>query len=166
MASVARGTRSFAAVRIDAADAAVGPRGRIELALAQILHFTPVTLTAPVRRGRTAFNNFPQHVVERTDELRGIGVTALLELGRFSLMAAPAIGRRDDDRNALAVVIKGRRIAIRRPMARVTVDRPARVRASAPLGDDAGRGLRVALKALLSRAGDLGPLDGRAGLGL
>src|SRR5208337_4089997 len=83
MPPVARGAGAFAAVGIHAADAAVRPGGGVEAALTEMLHFAAMALAAAVVRRGPAFHNFTEHVVQRTDELRGGGVMAFFKLLGF-----------------------------------------------------------------------------------
>src|SRR6266536_6510758 len=80
VAAVTGGTRSLAAVGIDASNAAVGPGGKVELPVAYIFHFTAVALATAIHRRRPTFHDLTQHVVERADEVGSVGVPALFKL--------------------------------------------------------------------------------------
>ena len=103
-------TRALAAVGIQPPDAAVGPGVVIEFSVSQIFHLAAVALPASVVGRRAAFDYLAQHVVQRPNKLGRRRVVALGELLLFLGVTAPAVIRRDDHRDALSVVLKGRRI--------------------------------------------------------
>jgi hypothetical protein len=163
MASMTRGATALAAIGIDAADAAVRPRGGIEFAVSQGFHFTAMALPAAVVRSGSAFDDFTEHVIERTDELSGGGVVRLFELLHFRGVTAGAIVRRNDDGDFLAVVVERGGIAGVRLMAGVTVDATFGVRAGLPLIDDPRRRRGMAFEAGLTNRRDLWSLRGKSG---
>ncbi len=148
--AVACGAGAPAAVGVDAADAAVRPRGGIKFAVPQVFHFAAVALTAAVRGSGTAFDDFPEHVVERADEFRGRGMVAFFKLRDFAGVAARAVIRRDDDGDALAVMIERRRIIGRCLMAGIAVHTFPGMRAGLPLLHDPRRRAGMAIQAFLS----------------
>src|SRR5262249_42238791 len=139
MPSMARGATALAAVGIHAADAAVGPRGGIEPPVSAVFHNAPVTLAAAVVGRRAAFDDFSDHVVERADEFRGVGVMALFKLAYLWCVAASAVVRRDDYGDLVAVVFKRRWIVLARLVARIAVHARFGVCAGFPLLDNARR---------------------------
>ncbi len=121
MALVARGARAFAAVRIDASDAGVRPRGRIQFSGFGIdLDLAAMALPATVdggggnafREGRCihaviVLHHFGQKIILRTQDAAGLGMVRVDELVDFLVMAARAILGRDDggDLEILVVLV-------------------------------------------------------------
>src|SRR5208282_4175665 len=155
MPSVARGAGAFAAVGIHAADAAVGPGGRIEAAVAEILHFASMALAASVVRRGSPFHNFAKHVVQRADELRGGGVVTLFKLLDFSGVAARAIVGRHDHGYLVAVMLERGGVLGVRLVAGVAIDALFGVCAGLPLLHDPGSRRGVAFDAGLAGFGGL-----------
>jgi hypothetical protein len=106
MPAVAGSAGSFAAVGIDTANAAVWPRDRIEASLTEILHFATVALAAAVVRRRAAFDNFSQHVIERTDEFRRCRVMAFFKLPHLGGVTPRAIVGRHDHGDSVPVMVE------------------------------------------------------------
>ena len=154
--------RAFAAVGIHAPNAAVRPGVGIELPVLQVLHLAAVALPASVVGCRTAFDHLAQHVVQRPDELGRRRVMALGKLLLFLGVTAPAVVRRDDHRDALSVVLKGRRIVLVGLVARIAVHVLLGVGAFPPLLHNARSAAAVAVEAGLAFRGDL-TLDALAG---
>jgi hypothetical protein len=99
MPSVTSGAGALAAIGIDAPNAAVGPGGEVELAVAHVLDGAAVALAAAIHGGRPTLHHLAQHIVQRADEVGRIGVAALLELVGLRLVAAGAIIRSHDNGN-------------------------------------------------------------------
>src|ERR1019366_4602065 len=156
MPAVTGGTTSLTAVGIDASDAAVGPGGEVELAVAYIFHFTAVALAAAIHSRRPPFHDLTQHVVERADEVRGVGVPALFELVHLGLVAAGTVVRSHDHGDLQAVVVEGGGITRVGLVAGIAIHSRLGVGASAPLLDGAGRAAAVTFQALLALLGDFG----------
>src|SRR6185369_4786491 len=154
MPAVTRGAASRRAVGIDAPDSAVRPGARVEFAIAFVLYGRAVALHAAVHRGRPAFDDFSEDVVERAYEACCLSVMRCFKLGDFFLVASVAVVRRDDHGDLLAVVIEGRRIALVCLVARVAIDTRSIMRAILPLIDDAGRRVLVALQTLPAFGGN------------
>src|SRR5215470_561770 len=152
---MARGTGSLATVRIDAADTAVWPGSRVKLPIPQILHFAPMALPAAVICRRASFNDFTQHIVERTDEFRSRGVMAFLELFHFCVVATCTVIRRHNDGYLVAVMIERRGIALTRLMTRIAIHPALCMRARFPLLYDPRRGILVAVQTGFSLIADL-----------
>src|SRR6185369_5725316 len=144
MPAVTRGAASRRAVGIDAPDSTVRPRARVEFPVTFVFHGRAVTLLAAVDRGRSAFYDFSEDVVERAYEAGGLRVMRCFKLGDFFLMTAVAVVRRDDDGDLVAVVIESRGVAFVRFVTRIAVDTDSKMRAILPLIDHAGRGVLVA----------------------
>src|ERR1035441_4440954 len=162
MPAVTSGTTSLAAVGIDASDAAVGPGGKVELAVAYIFHFPAVALAAAIHSGRPTFHDLTQHVVERADEVGGVGVPALFELVHLGLVAAGTVVRSHDHGDLQAVVVEGGGVTRVGLVAGIAIHAGLGMGASAPLLDGAGGAATVTLQALLALLGDFGGGLGKA----
>ena len=144
-----------AAIGINAAHATVGPGSGAEFSFAQILHLTAVALPALALHGRCALNNLTKNIVERPDELRGLGVAAVLILIHFCSVAAGAIFWSHDDRDLLTIMVKGGRVVGVCLMAGVAVYALFRVPAGAPLLHEDRSASGMTVEACLTFSGDL-----------
>src|SRR4030067_72026 len=141
----AGGACALRTVGVDAADAGVRPGGGIEIGVGQNFSRRAVALPATVHRRRrlaaefgVALDHLGERVVERTENLRRLGMVALGELIGFLRMTARAVLGRDDHRNSEVIVLDGVRIALLRIVAFVAADIPAVVLGAPPLMVDAG----------------------------
>jgi hypothetical protein len=66
-----------------------------------------VALEAADRDRRRTTHHFSEEIIERGQNLPGLGVMAALLLVHLLLMTPPAVVRRDDDRNGRAIVLEG-----------------------------------------------------------
>src|SRR5271157_6427692 len=148
--------RALAAVGIQPPDAAVGPSVVIEFSVAEILNLAAVALAASVVGRRAAFDHLAQHVVQRPDKLGSRRVVALGELLLFLGVTAPAVIWRDDHRDALSVVLKGRRIVRIGLVAGIAIHVLFGMGAFFPLLYNARRAAAVAVQAGLAFCGYLG----------
>ena len=105
-----------------------------------------------LKTSRDAFDGLGQEVIERGQDLAGLGVVAVLEFLRFGGVAACAVARGDDGGDQLAVVLEAVDIAVLGLVAVDAADAFLGVGAALPVVDDGRRGLTVAVDALL--AGD------------
>src|SRR5215831_4965041 len=118
--------------------------------LSCVFHDAAVALAAAVVGRGPAFDDFADHVVERPDEFRGVGVMALLKFAHLLRVASSAIVRGDDDGDLVAVVVKRRRIMFACLMARIAVHARFGMRTGFPLFDDPRRRIRMAFQASLT----------------
>lgn len=105
VAAVTGCARSQASVRIHTPHAAVGPTGRAELSISEILHGAAMALAAAALYHWRAFDDFAEHVIKRADELRGLGVAAVFILVHLFTVAVGAILGSYDDGDLLPVMI-------------------------------------------------------------
>src|SRR6185295_17798282 len=154
MPAVTRGAASRRAVGIDAPDSTVRPCARVELAIAFISYDRAMTLHAAVHRGRPAFDDFSEDVVERAYEACRLRVMRCFKLCNLFLVASVAVVRRDDDRDLVSVVIEGRGVAFVGFVTRIAVNTDSKMRAVFPLINRAGRGVLVTLQTLLAFGGN------------
>ena len=96
MARVAGAATSRAAVWVDPADAGIGPRRGVELAVGQNLDGRTVALQATDGHCRRTAEHRAQEIIKRGKNLTRLGVMTTLLLVYFLLVASAAIlGRYD-----------------------------------------------------------------------
>ena len=110
-----------------------------------------------------SFDDFGQPIVQRSQDVAGLGVMAGHELGGLRLVAAAAVLGRHDRGDRRAVVIERVDVAFTGQMAIDAADAFHGVRAPLPVIDDAGRRFLMALDALLRRGGDRNVVRGDPG---
>ena len=115
-----------------------------------------MALAAAIHGGRPTFHDLAQHVVERADEVGGVGVPALFELVDLGLVAAGTVVRSHDHGDLQAVVVEGGGVTRVGLVAGITIHARLGMGAFAPLLDGAGGAAAVTLQALLALFGDFG----------
>ena len=133
MARMAGAAASRAAVRVDPADAGIGPRRGVELAVGQNLDGRTVALEATDGDCRRTAEHRAQEIIERGKDLTRLGVMTTLLLVDFLLVASAAILRRYDHVNHRAVVLECTWVVLVGLMAIVTIDAFLAVCAVVPL---------------------------------
>src|SRR6266702_8563636 len=104
-----------------------------------------MALAATVVCRGAAFDNFSEHVIERSNEFCRRRVVTFFKLLCFGRVASRAIVGSHDYGNFVTVVIECRWIVGARLVAGIAVHAFLRMSAALPLLDDAGRGRRMAL---------------------
>src|SRR5262249_51881552 len=136
MPPVASGAGPLGAVGVDAAYPAVGPGGGVKFAIAFVDDGRPMALLTPIGCRSASLDNLTEHVVQRADEARRLGMMRCFKFLDFARVAPIAVIRRDYDRNLIAIVVKGRRISIIRPVTGVAIYALLVVGAAFPLLDN------------------------------
>src|SRR5262249_8608708 len=157
VSGMAGAAASPAAVGIDASDAGVGPRRRIELAARQHRDGRAGALEAAAGDRRRAAYHLAEEIVERGEDLAGAGMMAALLLVDLLLMTARAVLGRHDHGDAEAVVLEGVRIAGLGAMAVEAVHALLAVGAEAPLLREPRIHAGMAAEAGLALLGAPGP---------
>ena len=139
---------SRAAVRIDPADAGIGPRRGIELAVGQDLDGGTVALEATDGYRRRTAEHRAQEIIERGQNLTCLRVMTAFLLVYFLLVACAAVLRRHDHVDHRAVVLECTWIALVGLMAIVTIDAFLAVSAFVPFVGEARVHCLVAAEAL------------------
>jgi len=147
MTAVATGTGPFGPVGIYTANPAVGPRCRIKLAIALVHYGRAMTLLAAVGGGGAALDDFAQHIIERTNEARGLGMMGCFKLLDLARVAPVAIVWSDDYSNHIAVMVKGGGVGIIGFVTGIAVDALFVVGAAFPLFDNTRSGVLMTCQA-------------------
>ena len=109
-----------------------------ELIARQHLYGRAVALEAADRDRRRAAHHFAEEIIERGQNLPGLGMMAALLLVHLLLMTIPAVVGRDDDRYGRAIVLEGIGIARLSAMAVEAVDAFLPMDAGAPFFGERG----------------------------
>src|SRR5262249_6477520 len=156
---------AFRSIGVYATHAAVRPSRPVQLAARGDLDAGAVAAFTAERRRRATLDHLAENVVGRTDKRRRVGVPTRLLLFELLRMTARAVKRRDDGRDASAVMLESVHVLGLGLMAGHATDAAQRVLRVLPLQDDHRRGLLMAAHTLARIGGDDG-LRSLAGLAL
>ena len=154
MPTMARRAGAEAAVRIDPTDARIGPasgrRATLVLTFGVELQLAAVALLAAGVDGSRSADDLAEQIVERAQDLTGLGVVRAVHLLELGLMAGRAVFGRHHDGDELALVLEGIDRALFALMAVQTVHAGLTVRTVVPLPVETGILGHMTIHALLA----------------